>query len=158
MEKESPKEDKTLLTFLNSIFKVNILNELEVLPLEIRYKNDKIELKKDLYRFNTVQDLKYAIFETFGNVADAAPNNQLLDYIRSSDTIEAIDFLWDLPSKNIKKPGDFLNQFVSSSGAKQPIQLNLYQNFLLENRIRNPRINVLFYKSLMGEFTLTSHI
>ena len=152
MEKESPKEDKTLLTFLNSIFKVNILNELEVLPLEIRYKNDKIELKKDLYRFNTIQDLKYAIFESFGNVADAAPNNQLLYYIRSSDTIEAIDFLWDLSSKNIKKPGDFLNQFVSSSGAKQPIKLNLYQNFLLENSIRNPRINVLFYKDVVSMF------
>jgi hypothetical protein len=152
MEKESPKEDKSLVTFLNSIFKINLLNELEVLPLEIRYKNDKIELKKDLYTFNTIQDLKYAIFESFGNTAEAAPNNQLLYYVRASDTIEAIDFLWDLPSKNIKKPGDFLNQFVSSSGAKQPIQLNLYPNYLLENRIRNPRINVLFYKDVISMF------
>ena len=153
MEKESPKEDKTLETFLNSIFKVNLLNELELFELEVVYNNQKLELKRELYAFNTVQDLKYAIFEAFGNAKEAAPNNQLLYYIRSSDTIEIVDFLWDLPSKNIKKPGDFLNQFVSTSGAKQPIQLNLYQNFLLENRIRNRRINVFLYKDLLSMFS-----
>ena len=78
MEKESPKEDKTLETFLNSIFKVNLLNELELFELEVVYNNQKLELKRELYAFNTVQDLKYAIFEAFGNAKEAAPNNPLL--------------------------------------------------------------------------------
>lgn len=147
MEEDSPKED--FQSFLTSIFKVNLLNELEKFPLEITYKSQTLQLNT-LYPFYTVQDLKYAIYEALGKVPEALPNNQLLFYKRTSDTIQVVDFLWDLPSKYIKAPGQFLNQFVTSSGAKNPIQLNIYHNKLLENIVTKRKIQLLLYKDVIS--------
>ena len=135
--------------FFNTIFKVDLLNSLEKLTFDIKYNGSLINLQNDLYSFNTVTDLKYAIYEAFDKSDYAAPNNQLLFYRRLEDTIEPLDFTWDLPS-NILKPGKLLSQFITGSGEKQPIQISLFNNLLLENRIKKSSIHLILLKDVLS--------
>jgi len=135
--------------FFNTIFKVDLLNNLEKLTFDIKYNGTLINLKNDLYSFNTVIDLKYAIYEAFDKSVDAAPNNQLIFYRRLEDTIEPVDFSWDLPS-NLLRPGKLLSQFITGSGEKQPIQISPFNNLLLENRVKKSSIHLILLKDVLG--------
>lgn len=152
MEERSDDSPSEIGEFLKSIFKVDILNSLEKFELKIKHKDTRKTI--EIYPFNTMQDLKVAIYEIFDKSPYAAPNNQLLFYVKPSEQIEIIDFLWDLESTNMPTPGGNLSQFVNSSGDKQTILLNIYNNYLLENRLRkSSSIHVLFYKDLMDMFS-----
>ena len=135
--------------FFDSIFKVNLLNSLEKLTFTIKYNGSIINLRNDLYSFNTVADLKHAIYNAFDKADEAAPNNQLIFIRKIQDRIDPIDFNWDL-SVNILKPGTLLTQFVTGSGEKQPIGMTLYNNNLLENRIKNNSIHLLLLKDVLA--------
>uniref|UniRef100_A0A6C0IF33 Uncharacterized protein n=1 Tax=viral metagenome TaxID=1070528 RepID=A0A6C0IF33_9ZZZZ len=145
-----PKENfEEFQSFFNSIFKVNLLNTLEKLTLTIKYNGSIINLPNDLYSFNTISDLKHAIYDAFDKADEAAPNNQLIFFKRVGDTIEPIDFNWDL-RKNILRPGTLLSEFVTGSGEKQPIVMTPYNNNLLENRIKNNSIHLLLLKDVLA--------
>jgi hypothetical protein len=137
---DPPKEKfEEFQNFFNTIFKVNPLSSLEKFNSDIKYNGSIISLKNSLYSFNTITDLKYAIYEAFNKLDEAAPNNQLIYYRSAEDRINPLDFSWDLPSRLIK-PGKLISEFITSSGEKQPIQISLYNNLYLKSNFKTFKI------------------
>jgi hypothetical protein len=152
---DPPKDSfEEFKNFFNTIFKVDLLNSFEKFNSDIKYNGSLISLKNSLYLFNTIADLKYAIYEAFDKSDEAAPNNQLIYYRGVEDTIKPVDFSWDISSKLIK-PGKLLSEFITSSGEKQPIQISLYNNLLLDNSIisKTKSIHVILLKDILTNFS-----
>ena len=152
---EPPKENfEEFQNFFNTIFKVNLLSSLETFRSDIKYNGSIISLKNSLYSFNTIADLKYAIYEAFDKSDEAAPNNQLIYYRGAEDRIKPVDFSWDTPFKLIK-PGKLLSEFITSSGEKQPIQISPYSNLLLDNSIisKSKSIHLILFKDVITIFS-----
>ena len=150
-----PKENfEEFQNFFDTIFKVNLLSSLETVRLDIKYNGSIISLKNSLYSFNTITDLKYAIYEAFNKADEAAPNNQLIYYRGAEDRIKPVDFSWDLSSRLIK-PGKLLSDFITSSGEKQPIQISPYSNLLLDNPIisKTKSIHLILLKDVLTIFS-----
>lgn len=152
---EPPKENfEEFQNLFNTIFKVNLLSSLEKFNSDIKYNGTIISLKNSLYSFNTIADLKYAIYEAFDKSDQAAPNNQLIYYKGVNDTVKPIDFSWDI-SSNLIKPGKLLSEFITSSGEKQPIEISPYNNLLLDNSVisKTKSIHLILLKDVLTIFS-----
>lgn len=129
--------------FFKNIFESNALKTLEPYSLKIEYGDTLITLN-NLYDFYTVYDLKLAIYssERFKMTEAASPNNQLL-FIKIGSQIRPLDFEWKAPllfNPLIKQLAINPN-FVSLDGDKRIVDIDIYDNLLLETLFKKFKIS-----------------
>ena len=130
--------------FIKNITKPRLLSSLSQFTLTVETEQGSFTL--DLYGFNTISDLKVAIYQHF-KTNYAAPNNQLL-YIKLGPRIQPIDYVWvDRPL--LPEPNNEINMhFVSSEGVATGVKNNNYNDLLLENKLREPKVYLKFFKDV----------
>ena len=103
-----------------SITEPTLLSSLKYDTFKIVYNDEELEID-NIYKINTIGDLKNIIYEKFNLENFAAPNNQLLFY-RTRNNIEILDFFWKAllppPEFIISEMEPLLSDFVSSDGNK----------------------------------------
>ena len=158
METVETISSTTLPNLIKSIIKPKVLNTYQPDTIKIVYGDKVIELD-NIFGFNTVYDLKLAIYEKFDKEDYAAPNNQLVFIKMKKDYIIPIDFGYQFTLKNIfdiiseKLPYD--TRFVTSEGEKKIVDINIYNNILLEKRLieKNSTIYLYFFKDILNYYT-----
>jgi len=152
-------EPPTLQNLIKSIIKPKVLNSYVSDTIKIVYGNKIIELD-NIFGFNTIYDLKLAIYEKFDKEDFAAPNNQLLFFKIQKTAIDVLDFSYKLflqnplPIISGREPYDA--NFVTSDGEKKIMDINIYNNLLLEKRLNISKGNTLylyFFKDLLDSYT-----
>ena len=130
--------------FIKNITKPRLLSSFAQFTLTVQ--TDEGSFTLDLYGFNTISDLKLAIYEYYKKDF-AAPNNQFL-YIKLGPRIQPIDFVWvDRPL--LPEPKNEINMhFVSAEGLPTGIKNNNYNDLLLENKLREPKVYLKFFKDI----------
>ena len=153
-----PTLENRMEEFLKSITNPEILSTFEPIELNIYYKNEKIDLPP-IYGFFTIYDLKLAIYDYFKEDY-AAPNNQLLyidlNIAKISNLI--LDFEW---KANVGKPipvftmeSPLNGDFISADGEKKIVELNPYENILLDTKINSKyKITLIFFKDAINYYT-----
>jgi hypothetical protein len=153
---ESPTYEEEFKTFVEKITKPKTIASLEYDSFKIVYNNEEIIID-DIFNINTVYDLKLAIYEKFGLEDFAAPNNQLI-LLRApvKDGNEMLDFSWDHTLQNplfvVSRKEPLLSEFVTSEGAKRIVDIQLYDNMLLEKRLRKSIIHLYFFKDIVSYY------
>jgi hypothetical protein len=133
------------MAFIKKITKPKLLSTLKPIPFNVI--NNDSEYIVETYPFFTISDLKLAIYELFDREDYAAPNNQLI-YIDKKVGIDPIDFSWEAPMLKNPQLDIINNYFVNPDGSKKNIKINLNDNILLENKLKNNTINLIFYKDV----------
>ena len=87
---ESPTYEEQFQILLKSITRPKLLSTLGFDTFKIVYNNEEIEIE-NIYKINTVSDLKFAIYEKFNLEGFAAPNNQLL-FFKNKTYINVLDY------------------------------------------------------------------
>jgi len=149
---DSPTYEEQFQILLKSITKPKLLTSLQYDTFKIIYNNKEIEIE-NIYQINTISDLKYAIYEKFNLEAFAAPNNQLIFYKNKSNNIEVLDFSWKTklppPEYIISEKEPLLSDFVSSDGSKKIVDIQIYDNLIINKRLKNDVLHLYFYKDLI---------
>jgi len=148
---ESPTYEEKFQNLLKSIIRPKLLTSLQYDTFKIMYNGEELEID-NIYQINTVSDLKYAIYEKFKLEGFAAPNNQLIFY-KNKTYIDVLDFSWKtlLPAPEfiISEKEPVLSNFVSSDGSKKIVDIQLYDNLIINKRLRNNVLHLYFYKDLI---------
>jgi hypothetical protein len=159
---ESPTYEEMFQNFVKSITKPKTLTSLRYDSFRIIHNNEEIELD-DIYTINTVYDLKLAIYEKFGFEDFAAPNNQLI-LLKEASTSgnEALDFRWDHTLRNplfvISGKEPLLTEFVTNEGTKRIVDIQIYDNILIEKRLRKSLLHLYFLKDILSYYNGTTPI
>jgi len=153
---DSPTYEQEFQSFVKSITKPKTVVSLEYDSFKIIYNNEEIKLD-DIYTINTVYDLKLAIYEKFGFEDFAAPNNQLILLSGpKKDGNEVLDFMWDQTLKNplfvVSGKEPLLTAFVSNEGAKRIVDIQIYDNMLIEKRLRKDMLHLFFFKDIRSYY------
>ena len=153
---ESPTYEEQFQSFIKSITKPKILTSLQYNSFRILYNDEEIVLE-DIFSINTVYDLKLAIYEKFGFEDYAAPNNQLI-FVKplSKEGNETLDFKWDNTLKNplfiVSSKEALLTDFVTNDGIKKINDIEIYDNILLEKRLRKDMLRLYFFKDIVSYY------
>lgn len=155
---ETPTYEEKFQDFIKSVIKPKLLESLEYDSFKIIYNNKEIVLE-NICTFNTVYDLKLAIYEKFELENYAAPNNQLIfleQFMKGGNQV--VDFEWE--EYTLKNPlfvvsgkEPVLSHFVTSEGSKKINDITFYDNVLLETRLKNKKIKTLylyFFKDIIS--------
>ena len=134
--------------FIKGITKPKLLSSFTPINLTIQYDTP---FSLTLYEFNTIGDLKLAIYNNFKEDY-AAPNNQLL-YVKKGPLIQPIDFNW-VDKSLLNNPVEVASNnkinlyFVTAEGQKTNIKDDNYNDILLSNKLRDTTIYLLFFKDI----------
>ena len=145
----SPTITEEFEGFIKGITRPKLLPNIQTRTLQVNYGEDSFEL--DLFAFNTISDLKLAIYDHFKENY-AAPNNQFL-YTVVGPRIQPIDFSWiDIPLLlnpiKVAKNNEINLTFVSSDGAQVNMRNNNYNDILISNKLKDTTIYLLLYKDM----------
>ena len=151
---ESPTYEEQFQILLKSITRPKLLSTLGFDTFKIVYNNEEIEIE-NIYKINTVSDLKFAIYEKFNLEGFAAPNNQLLLYkTNAKGEYKVLDYSWGnstLPNPEyiISEKEHILSNFVSSDGTKKIVDIQIYDNSLITTHLKNNTLYLYFYNDLI---------
>jgi len=148
---ESPTYEEQFQNLFKSITRPTLLTSLQYDTFKIMYDGEEIEIE-NIYKINTLSDLKFAIYEKFNLENFAAPNNQLIFY-KNKSYIEVLDFSWKnlLPTPEfiISEKEPVLSDFVSSDGNRKIVDLQIYDNLIINKRLKKNVLHLHFYKDLI---------
>ena len=145
----SPTNTEEFEGFIKGITKPKLLQNLPVQSITVKYGDETFEI--DIHGFNTIADLKLAIYHHFKRDS-AAPNNQFL-YNVLGPRVQPIDFSWVnktlLPNPIKAAQNNEINYtFVSANGERENIQNNNYNDILIENKLNTDTIYLVLYNDL----------
>ena len=143
---ETPTIKEEFNNFIKKIIKPKLLTTLT--PISINIIKGDSEIIIETYPFFTITDLKLTIYEKFDKQDFAAPNNQLI-YIDKGVGIEPIDFTWKTSLLKNPKTDSINNNFINPDGSKRSVPIILNDNLLLENKLKNNTIHLLFNKDIV---------
>jgi len=146
--REPPAKDN-LEVLMKNITKPKLLSSFNQIDLTVNYGERSFEL--NMFNFNTVSDLKLAIYNHYKEDY-AAPNNQFI-YIKIGPLIQPIDFSWVDKSLlqdplNTASRNDINYFFVSADGLQNNIKTNNYNDVLLEHKIKEATVYLTFFKDV----------
>ena len=149
-------ETPTFQNYIKELYNLErelITDIIKPIELKIHYKTKDFSIK--MYTTNTILDLKLAIYNYFENNSKMAPYNQLI-YFRNEGFIEPIDFRWSLPKdeglidpKTVQTANTY---FVDSAGDKKLIEIQLYDNILLETKFVSKELYLEIFDDLMNSY------
>ena len=134
-------EESTVFDFesyLKNIFKPQLLSTYNLIDINIKYKDTNFIIQ--LYPYNTISDLKMAIYAKFESDKNCIPNKQLLySNLKILSKIQTFDFTWDTsllddPIKIVSGLIPVSNKFVSSDGSRKIVNITEYDRILLETK------------------------
>ena len=149
-------ETPTFQNYIKQLY--NLENELilsRINPIEIKIVYNETVIPIRIYSFNTIQELKLAIYENeyFNKNPIAAPNNQLL-FIKKDKFIDPIDFSWNIKGM-LEDP--FLitsgyDTFTTDEGEKKINEIDLYENILLETKLQSDTLYLYLFDDLYTNY------